>query len=176
MSSFSSLLTVKNLRTQMSSRTGRSATYTFNDIQGESPEIKTSIAQAKRFATSPENILLIGESGTGKNFLLTPSIIPIGKKGHLWLLTARRYPASWLAVNCLVMRVAVLPGAERCGKAGKIELSHGGTLFLDEIGDMPLEHQAILLRTLQDKKVMRIGGNVIRKLISGCWLRPIKIL
>ena len=49
-------------------------------------------------------------------------------------------------------------GAERSGRPGKIELAHGGTLFLDEIGDMPLELQAVLLRTLEDKQVMRVGG------------------
>jgi transcriptional regulator with PAS, ATPase and Fis domain len=50
-------------------------------------------------------------------------------------------------------------GADRQGRPGKIELAHGGTLFLDEIGDMSLEHQAVLLRTLEDKKVMRVGGS-----------------
>ena len=54
-------------------------------------------------------------------------------------------------------------GADRHGKAGKIELAHGGTLFLDEIGDMSLEHQAILLRTLEDKRIMRIGGSCYKE-------------
>lgn len=75
-----------------------------------------------------------------------------------------------MAVNCAAMPRELIEselfgyeggsftGAERSGRPGKIELAHGGTLFLDEIGDMPLELQAVLLRTLEDKQVMRIGG------------------
>ncbi len=54
-------------------------------------------------------------------------------------------------------------GADRAGKPGKIELADGGTLFLDEIGDMPLELQATLLRVLENKSVMRLGGKAYRK-------------
>lgn len=50
-------------------------------------------------------------------------------------------------------------GANKNGNAGKLELSHGGTLFLDEIGDMPLKLQPLLLRVLEDKRIMRIGDN-----------------
>ncbi len=74
-----------------------------------------------------------------------------------------------MAVNCAAMprnlieselfgyERGAFTGARRNGKPGKIELANGGTLFLDEIGDMPFEIQAVLLRVIEDKKVMRFG-------------------
>ncbi len=149
----------EKLATQMNNRSGRSATYTFTDIQGESPEIKTAITQAKRFAISPENILLIGESGTGKELFAHSIHNTYRAEGPFMAVNCAALPRELVGSELFGYEGGSFTGAERCGKAGKIELAHGGTLFLDEIGDMPLEHQAILLRTLQDKKVMRIGGN-----------------
>jgi transcriptional regulator with PAS, ATPase and Fis domain len=118
---------------------------------------------AQRFAGSPENILLIGESGTGKE-LFAQAIHNI-----------HRPQGPFVAVNCAAMPRELVEselfgyeggsftGAERSGRPGKIELAHGGTLFLDEIGDMPLELQAVLLRTLEDKQVMRVGGRRYKK-------------
>lgn len=75
-----------------------------------------------------------------------------------------------MAVNCAAMPRELIEselfgyeggsftGAERSGRPGKIELAHGGTLFLDEIGDMPIALQAVLLRTIEDKQVIRVGG------------------
>ena len=57
------------------------------------------------------------------------------------------------------MRKVPLPGAKRGGRPGKFELANGGTLFLDEIGDIPLETQVSLLRVLQERQVIRIGGH-----------------
>jgi transcriptional regulator with PAS, ATPase and Fis domain len=147
----------------VASRSGANASYKFEDILGENKEFKKSLAIAQRFANSPENILLLGESGTGKE-LFAQAIHNI-----------YRPQGPFIAVNCAAMPRELIEselfgyeggsftGAERSGKPGKIELANGGTLFLDEIGDMPLELQAVLLRTLEDKQIMRIGGRRYKK-------------
>jgi len=152
-------ISCEKLTSQLSNRTGRTASYTFDDILGQSPEIKNAIGQARRFAESPENILLIGESGTGKELFAHSIHNTYRPNGPFMAVNCAALPRELVGSELFGYEGGSFTGAERCGKAGKIELSHGGTLFLDEIGDMPLEHQAILLRTLQDKKVMRVGGN-----------------
>lgn len=154
---------IEKINDLVTSRSGATATFTFDDIIGESKVIKKAISLGKRFAMSAENILLTGESGTGKELFAQA------------IHNAHRPQGSFIAVNCAAMPRELIEselfgyeggsftGAERSGRPGKIELAHGGTLFLDEIGDMPLELQAVLLRVLEDKQVMRIGGRRYKK-------------
>lgn len=151
------------LNTQLNSRSGRFASYHFDDILGQSPEIKTAVSQAKRFSESPENILLIGESGVGKELFAQSIHNHSRSKGPFMAVNCAALPRELVGSELFGYEGGSFTGAERCGKPGKIELAHGGTLFLDEIGDMPLEQQAILLRTLQDKRVMRVGGNTYKE-------------
>lgn len=149
--------------THPNSKANNTAGCSFEDIIGEDKEFKKNIALARRFAVSPENILLSGESGTGKELYAQA------------IHTLYRPQGPFVAVNCAAMPRELIEselfgyeggsftGAERSGRPGKIELAHGGTLFLDEIGDMPLELQAVLLRVLEDKKIMRIGGSRYKK-------------
>jgi len=152
-------ISCEKLSTQQSNRMGRSASFQFEDILGESVAIKSTVIQARRFAESPENILLIGESGTGKELFAQSIHNAYRPNGPFMAVNCAALPRELVGSELFGYEGGSFTGAERCGKAGKIELADGGTLFLDEIGDMPLEHQAILLRTLQDKQVMRIGGN-----------------
>jgi len=149
----------EKLSNQQNNRTGRSASYKFEDILGESMALKSTVVQARRFAESPENILLIGESGTGKELFAHSIHNTYRPNGPFMAVNCAALPRELVGSELFGYEGGSFTGAERCGKAGKVELADGGTLFLDEIGDMPLEHQAILLRTLQDKHVMRIGGN-----------------
>ncbi|WP_093796080.1 sigma-54 interaction domain-containing protein [Sporomusa acidovorans] len=147
----------------VTSRFGATASYSFKNIVGASNVIKKTIELGRRFAESPENVLIIGESGTGKE-LFAQSI-------H----NARCPEGPFMAVNCAAIPRELIEselfgyergsftGAERGGRPGKIELANGGTLFLDEIGDMPFELQAVLLRTLEDRQVMRVGGQRYKK-------------
>ena len=135
------------------------APYKFANILGESHAIKTAIAQAQRFASSSENILLIGESGTGKEFFAQAIHNCSRPQGPFMAINCAAFPRELIGSELFGYDGGSFTGAERRGRQGKIEMANGGTLFLDEIGDMPLELQAILLRVLQDKKVMRIGGN-----------------
>lgn len=139
-------------------RYGGMAKYQFKDILGQSSEFKKVISLAQRFAVCQENILLIGESGTGKELFAQAIHNVYRPKGPFMAVNCAAMPRELIESELFGYEGGSFTGAERSGRPGKIELAHGGTLFLDEIGDMPLELQAVLLRTLEDKQVMRIGG------------------
>ncbi len=142
---------------------GEVATITFDDILGTSGAMHEAIALARRYALTSENVLITGESGTGKEYFAQA------------IHNASRPTGSFMSVNCAAIPPRLIEselfgyesgaftGADKAGKPGKIELADGGTLFLDEIGDMPLELQATLLRVLENKSVMRLGGKSYRK-------------
>ncbi|MFJ8063226.1 sigma 54-interacting transcriptional regulator [Psychrobacillus sp. NPDC096426] len=135
------------------------AKYNFSDIIGESPQMMKVISKAKRFARTNSNVLILGETGTGKE-LFAQSI-------HN---TSQRANHPFIAVNCAAIPENLLEseffgynegaftGASKGGKAGLFEEAHNGTIFLDEIGELPLSMQAKLLRVLQEKVVRRIGS------------------
>lgn len=143
---------------------GHKAKYSFQDILGESEAIKKCKDIAKRMAASDSSILITGESGTGKE-LFAQAI-------HN---NSRRKTYQFVAVNCGALPESLLEselfgyeegaftGARKGGKLGLFELAHNGTLFLDEIGEMPLNLQMRLLRVLQEREVMRIGGDRLIK-------------
>ncbi|MEF2114111.1 MULTISPECIES: sigma-54-dependent Fis family transcriptional regulator [Clostridium] len=138
------------------------AVYNFEDIVGDSPEIKKVIEYAKIISSSPSTVLIQGESGTGKE-LLAQSIHNYGDRSN----------KTFIAINCGAISKNLIEselfgyeegsftGARRGGCAGKFELSSGGTLFLDEIGEMPLDMQVNLLRVLQEGYITRVGGDKI---------------
>jgi len=147
----------------VTSRSGAVAKFSFDDIIGKSESMLKAKSLARRFAKSLDNVLLLGESGTGKE-LFAQAIHNSSRPG-----------GPFIAVNCAAMprnlieselfgyESGAFTGAEKHGRPGKIELANGGTLFLDEIGDMPFELQAVILRVLQDKMVMRLGGKNYRQ-------------
>jgi transcriptional regulator with PAS, ATPase and Fis domain len=148
---------------QASAKSNGMAVHTFADIITDNADFKRTIAMAQRFAVSAENIMLTGESGTGKE-LFAQAIHNIHRpQGPFMAVNCAAMPRELIGSELFGYEGGSFTGAERSGKPGKIELAHGGTLFLDEIGDMPLELQAVLLRTLEDKQVMRVGGNRYKK-------------
>lgn len=148
-----------NLRIQLASR-GHQAKYYFTDIVYESEAMKDCIDRAKKISKINSNILITGDSGTGKE-LFAQSI-------HN---NSARKNKPFVAINCAALPVDLLEselfgyeegaftGAKKGGKKGLFELAHNGTIFLDEIGDLPLNVQAKLLRVLQEKEVMQIGSS-----------------
>ncbi|MBP2649234.1 MAG: modulated sigma54 specific transcriptional regulator, Fis family [Firmicutes bacterium] len=134
------------------------ASFTFEELVGESKVFKQSVALGKKFAVSPENILLTGESGTGKELFAQAIHNRNRSQGPFMAVNCAAVPKELIESELFGYEGGSFTGAERNGKPGKIELAHGGTLFLDEIGDMPMELQAVLLRVLEDKQVMRVGG------------------
>ncbi|KYZ75085.1 Fis family transcriptional regulator [Anaerosporomusa subterranea] len=116
--------------------------------------------KARQYATVDSTVLVTGETGTGKEMLA---------QGVHNL--SRRRQGPFVAVNCAALPETLLEselfgyeegaftGAKKGGKSGLFELAHGGTIFLDEIGEMPLALQARILRVLQEREVMRLGGD-----------------
>lgn len=140
------------------------ASYTFDDIIGSSAEMRQVIGKAKCYARSGENILIMGESGTGKELIAQAIHNERRPNGPFIAINCSALPHSLAISELFGYESGSFSGAERKGRIGKIELANSGTLFLDEIGDMPLDLQPVLLRVLQDKQIMRIGGQSYKKL------------
>lgn len=131
----------------------------FEEIVGESPELKRVLAQARTVAPSGSTVLILGETGTGKE-LIARAIHRMSK----------RKDSTFIKVNCASIPTGLLEselfGHEKGAftgavskKIGRMELADKGTLFLDEVGDIPLELQPKLLRVLQDHEFERLGSN-----------------
>lgn len=133
--------------------------FSFEDIVGESQAIKRAKQMGIRFAGSDNPVLLVGETGTGKE-MFAQAIHARGKRRSEAFVTINcaSVPENLLESELFGYEEGAFTGARRGGKTGLFELAHGGTLFLDEIGEMPLQMQSRLLRVLHDKMVMRIGG------------------
>ena len=141
---------------------GAEAAFHFEDIIGESPELKEAIQVAFRAASNVSNVLIVGESGTGKE-LFAQAIHNFShyKKGPFVALNCAAIPRELIASELFGYSEGAFTGARRGGRPGKFEMAAGGTLFLDEIGDMPLDQQVTLLRVLQERKITRIGGEQV---------------
>jgi len=131
----------------------------FAEIVGDSPALDRVLGQVSTVATSDATVLILGETGTGKEL--------IARAIHRM---SRRKDGSFIKVNCAAIPTGLLEselfGHERGAftgavtqKVGRMELADGGTLFLDEVGEIPLELQPKLLRVLQDQEFERLGSN-----------------
>ncbi|GAB6169349.1 sigma 54-interacting transcriptional regulator [Clostridium carnis] len=139
------------------------AKYEFADILGKSNEIKETKEIAKRISRNNSNILILGETGTGKE-LFAHSIHKNSKRCNKAFvkINCAAIPAQLLEAELFGYEKGSFTGANKSGKIGKFELANYGTIFLDEIGDMPLNMQVKLLRVIQEKEVERIGGEYPR--------------
>ncbi|QSX32664.1 sigma 54-interacting transcriptional regulator [Shewanella avicenniae] len=150
-----------NCRTRAITRRaiGAKATYTFDNILGQSTAINKAIFQARQVSQSDATALIWGESGTGKE-LIAQSIHNASRraKGPFIVVNCGAIPRDLIQSELFGYEAGAYTGALRGGAAGKFELADGGTIFLDEIGEMPLAAQVSLLRFLQEKEVVRVGG------------------
>jgi PAS domain S-box-containing protein len=138
---------------------GFKAQITFSDIVGDSPDFRKSLQLAKQAATLPTTILLQGESGTGKEvFAQAIHNASAFRDGPFVAVNCAGIPGELVESELFGYESGAFTGAKKGGHVGKFELAEGGTLFLDEIGSMPLNMQAKLLRALQTRSVMRVGG------------------
>ncbi|BEP29584.1 sigma 54-interacting transcriptional regulator [Helicovermis profundi] len=149
------------LRKQMIGK-GHVAKYKFRDIIGGSIDIVNSIEIAKRMSKSVSSVLIFGESGTGKE-LFAHSIHDYSdrKNKQFVAINCGAFPETLLESELFGYEEGAFTGARRGGKVGLIELADGGTLFLDEIEEMPYNLQIRLLRVLQEKEIMKIGGDTL---------------
>jgi transcriptional regulator with PAS, ATPase and Fis domain len=137
--------------------------YTFDSILGTSVQIKKTIQTVRRFTAMGEGILLEGESGTGKELFAQSIHNHTRPQGPFMVVNCAAIPKDLIESELFGYEGGSFTGATQHGKVGKIEMAHQGTLFLDEVGDMPYNLQPVLLRVLEDKTIMRVGGS---KLIS----------
>jgi transcriptional regulator of acetoin/glycerol metabolism len=157
--SFITLRPIKAVRNLVNRFSGYSASLQFPDIIGESPEMREAIELAKLSAQAASNVLLQGESGTGKEIFAQAIHNQSSRRDAPFIpLNCGAIPRELVGSELFGYEEGAFTGASKGGKPGKFELASGGTLFLDEIGDMPLEQQAVLLRVIQEKQMMRIGG------------------
>ncbi|KIX11125.1 Fis family transcriptional regulator [Dethiosulfatarculus sandiegensis] len=142
---------------------GDPVTYGFADIMGKSRELKQVVEHAKAAAKGDSTVLLLGESGVGKE-VFAQAIHQAGARSR----------KPFVAVNCGAFTKELVQselfgytdgaftGATKGGRPGKLEQADHGTLFLDEVAEMPLEIQVNLLRFLENRTFRRVGGGKIR--------------
>lgn len=135
------------------------AKYTFDDIVGNNRLLLSAIEKAKKAAGTPATVILRGESGTGKELF-----------AHAIHNESNRKFSQFVRVNCAALSENLLEselfgyeegaftGAKKGGKKGLFEQANGGTIFLDEIGDINSNTQVKLLRVLQEREIVRVGG------------------
>lgn len=141
---------------------GAKARFTFDDLVGRNASYLKTVQMARTAAGSSSNVLLLGESGTGKEVIAQAIHNASSRaKGPFIAINCAALPRELIGSELFGYNEGAFTGAKRGGSPGKFELADGGTLFLDEIGEMPLELQANLLRVLQEKAVVRIGGDQV---------------
>ncbi|WP_461207669.1 sigma-54 interaction domain-containing protein [Clostridium sp. DL1XJH146] len=141
---------------------GHIAKYRFEDIIGESICLKESILKAKRMSFSNSSILIEGETGTGKELFAQAIHNHSPRKNYQFVaVNFASLPGNILESELFGYEEGAFTGAKKGGKTGLFELAHKGTIFLDEIGEIPMNLQVKLLRVLQEKEVMRLGGDKI---------------
>lgn len=138
---------------------GTKASFTFDDITYSSEAMAEAVELARMAASSNISVLINGESGTGKEMF-----------AHAIHQASARNNAPFVVIDCASMprdlveselfgyAEGAFTGAIRGGRPGKFELANGGTVFLDELGELPIELQSRLLRVLQNREVVRLGG------------------
>lgn len=141
------------------SASGSVIKFTFDNIIGTSPQSLKLISMAKKFSQFNSSILIQGESGTGKDVYAQAIHFESRPDGPYIAVNCAAIPRNLIESELFGYEGGAFTGAERQGKPGKIELANGGTLFLDEIADMPLDLQPVLLRVLEDKMIMHVGGS-----------------
>ena len=131
----------------------------FEEIVGSSPALRTVLAQVAKVAPTDSTVLILGETGTGKELIARA----IHKR-------SKRSARAFIRVNCAAIPPSLIAselfGHEKGAftgalqrRLGRFEAAHGGTIFLDEIGDLPAETQIALLRVLQEREFERVGSN-----------------
>lgn len=138
---------------------GHVAKFHFENIIGHSTVIQNTIETAKDFAVTNSNILILGETGTGKE-VFAQSIHNKSNRsqGPFVAINCASLPAQLLESELFGYVKGAFTGANTEGKPGLFEVAHGGTIFLDELGEMDYVNQGRLLRVLQEKTVVRLGS------------------
>jgi len=145
-------------------RRGHVAKWTLEDIAGESEAVRRAKRIATRLAATDLSILIHGESGTGKELFASAIHAASARSAGPFLAVDLGALSDDLVESELFgYEEGAFTGAKKGGKTGLFELADGGTLFLDEIGNVSPKVQTRLLRVLQEKEVMRVGGADLKR-------------
>ena len=137
--------------------------YSIDNIVYKSKKMEKCLESVKIFSKTNKTILIVGQSGTGKE-LLAQSIHNLSDRRlqPFVAINCAAVPSGLLESELFGYEKGAFTGASREGKAGLFEYANNGTIFLDEIGDMSYELQSRLLRVIQEKQIMRIGSNKVK--------------
>ena len=139
--------------------------YTISNFIGSSPVCMEVKRQARRAAQLDATVLLLGETGTGKELLAHAIHGASARAGKAFVgVNVAAIPDNLLETEFFGVAPGAYTGADRRGREGKFQLADGGTLFLDEIGDMPLLLQSKLLRVLQEQEFEAVGSNRVMRI------------
>jgi len=142
----------------------RRTRYTFSNFVGNSERALEVKSRARRAAVLNTTVLLLGETGTGKELVAQAIHSASARARHPFIaVNVAAIPDTLLEAEFFGVAPGAYTGADRRGRDGKFKLADGGTLFLDEIGDMPLGLQAKLLRALQEREVEPLGSNAVTR-------------
>jgi DNA-binding NtrC family response regulator len=134
----------------------------FPEIVGKSPALARVLHTVKKVAASPLPVLVLGETGTGKEAIARALHRLSGRKGP-FVATTGQIPATLIESELFGHAKGSFTGAVK-DKAGYFEAAQGGTIFLDEMGDVPMPVQVKLLRVIQEREIVRIGESKPRKI------------
>jgi transcriptional regulator with PAS, ATPase and Fis domain len=153
------LTRAKTLVTKM---TGAKAKLKFKNIIGSHPLFIEKVNVGKKAAYSLSNVLLLGESGTGKNVFAQAIHNESNRAEKPFVsINCAAIPRELIASELFGYAEGSFTGSRKGGNPGKFELADGGTICLDEIGEMPLELQTALLSVLEEKSIVRVGGKEV---------------
>jgi PAS domain S-box-containing protein len=130
----------------------------FQKIKGSSREINNAVSLARKMAKTSENILLLGETGAGKEVFAKAIHDESSSEKPFIALNCGAIAPTLFESELFGYEKGSFSGGDPQGKIGKIELAGEGTLFLDEVGDLPLDQQVKLLRVLENKLYFPVGG------------------
>lgn len=141
------------------SLTNHQDSFLLSEIKGESHRLEIVKEQAQQVAKSDSNILITGESGTGKGLFARAIHFSSNREsGPFILVNCGAIPETLMESELFGYTRGAFTGANKEGKIGKFEMADNGTIFLDEIGDLPLHLQVKLLHAIQNKIIERIGS------------------
>ena len=138
---------------------GATAKASFEDLIGQNSNFLKAIDQAKMAAETSSNVLLTGESGVGKDLFAQAIHNASRRKAEPFLgINCAAIPRELISSELFGYEEGAFTGARKGGNSGKFELADRGTIFLDEIAEMPLDLQVSLLRVLEERTIIRLGG------------------
>jgi transcriptional regulator with PAS, ATPase and Fis domain len=155
----SKILELETIIRQEIKRKSFTTRYSFEDIIGKSSAIRDAVDRAKRFALNDSTILITAETGTGKE-VFAQSIHNLSQRGQypFVAINCSSIPDTLIESELFGYETGSFTGATKKGKQGLIELAHHGTIFLDDIDSISPSFQSKILRVIQEREIIKIGG------------------